>query len=105
VMRAERPKVSEKTMVVVFDKRIGERDVLLAEAALKETGGKDLEALLIPAEVNRTEVRYQTPVSIEKFGAFAMRLKELNAKLTAVRQGETNVVTVQVQGDDHEKNR
>lgn len=83
-------------MRIVFSKLTSERDVLTTESAIKSTLAEANDALLIPHEVSPSEVQYQTPLDIAKFSNFATRLKELNPKLMAVKQGETNLVSVQV---------
>jgi hypothetical protein len=87
----------EAQILIVFSKLIKEREVLLVEKALKEFVKGEPSAMLVPYEISAKEIRYQTPVLISKFTAFSARIKELNPKLTALREHNSNIVTIQEQ--------
>ncbi len=97
-LRTENISFDEKNMRMVFDKRIGERDVLTTETALKDQLKNAPDAILIPFDVSETEVRYQTPVPLSKLQTFLERLKELDTRLSGVRTGETSDIQIRVQG-------
>lgn len=67
------PEVSETSLRLIVDKKVGEKDLVAIEGILKAMAGGDV--LLLPYEVTRADVRYATPVQTSKLGKVVEKIR------------------------------
>lgn len=88
------PKKEDGKIHFVFDKKVSDRDVAKIEAVLRPAAlGWDI--LLVPYEVNKTDIRYTSPVEARKLNKVIARInKEVPSVYARAIPGKSDAIQV-----------